>query len=363
MKKILVGVPPRHHVILSYDEINGLTDLGYICKSVLYGRNNDNIGKLNKLLGVLARAFNIIKVLYAFKPDVLYLNSRFEPAGSTRDFITVLLVRSLYFTKLKIVIKTHGSEPVMLLQNRSFYYKHMVVPFLARHVDAWFFLSREEKETVRQYNPKLAEKVYITSNIVDSARSISSLSFKNRYALPGDKFKVLFVGRIVREKGVFNLLQSIPLLSCKDDCMFIFVGDGPDMDELKQEAERLQLTAYTRFTGFIPDSECDHFYANADMLAFPTYCNEGFPMALFKSVAVGLPVITTRIRAAADHLQAPDNVLWIEKQSPESIANAIATLYKNHGLRTAMSQNNRQKGQKFSRERVCSGMSEVISSI
>jgi glycosyltransferase involved in cell wall biosynthesis len=345
MKKILVGVPPRHHVLLSHDEINGLTDLGYMCKSVLYGRNDSNIGKLNKLLGVFARAFNVIKELYAFKPDILYLNSRFEPAGSTRDFISVLLIRTLYFRKLKIVIKTHGSEP------------------LTKYVDAWFFLSREERETVCQYNPKLAQKIHITSNIVDPDRSISSWSFKNRYALPDDKFKVLFVGRIVREKGVFNLLHSIPLLNCKDDCMFIFVGDGPDMEALKQEAESLQLTAYTRFTGFIPDSECDHFYANADMLAFPTYCNEGFPMALFKSIAVGLPVITTRIRAAADHLEAPDNVLWVEKQSPESIAKAIDTLYKNRELRTTMSHNNRKKGKKFSRERVCSGMSEVISSI
>lgn len=363
MKKILVGVPPRHHVLLSYDEIHGLTDLGYICKPVLYGRNDNNIGKLNKLMGVFFRAFNVIRALYSFKPDILYLNSRFEPAGSTRDFITVLMVRMFYFRKLKIVIKTHGSEPELMLQSRSFFFRRMVVPVLTNYVDAWFFLSREEKETVHRYNPKLAQKIYITSNIVDPDRSISSWSFKSRYALPGDKFKVLYVGRIVREKGVFNLLHSIPLLGCKDDCLFIFVGDGPDMEALKQEAERLQLISYTRFTGFIPDSECDHFYANADMLAFPTYCNEGFPMALFKSIAVGLPVITTRIRAAADHLEAPDNVLWVEKQSPESIANAIDTLYQNRELRTAMSRNNRKKGKTFSRARVCSGMSEVIASI
>jgi Glycosyltransferase len=363
MKKILVGVPPRHHVLLSYDEINGLTDLGYICKPVQYGRNDSNIGKLNKLLGVFFRACNIIRTLYGFKPDILYLNSRFEPAGSTRDFITVFMVRLLYYRKLKIVIKTHGSEPELLLQSHSFFFRRLVVPVLTKQVDAWFFLSREERETVCRYHPQLAAKIFITSNIVEPDRSVRSWSFKSRYALPVDKFKVLYVGRIVREKGVFNLLHSIPLLACKHDCLFLFVGDGPDWEALKQEAERLHLTACIRFTGFIPESECDHFYANADMLAFPTYCNEGFPMALFKSVAVGLPVITTRIRAAADHLEAPDNVLWVEKQSPESIARAIDTLYQNRELRITMSRNNRRKGKRFSRARVCSGMSEVMASI
>lgn len=361
MKRILVGVPPKHHVLLSYDEINGLTDLGYACKPVLYG-NNSNSDKVSKLLGVLTRGLNIIRELYSFKPHILYLNSRLEPVGSTRDFITVLLVRLLYFGKLKVVIKTHGSEPD-LLQDRSFFYRRLVIPVLVNKVDAWFVLSQEEKETIRKYNPKLAEKVFITANIVDPARSVASLEFKKKYALPAGKFTVLFVGRIVREKGVFSLLQSIPLLPFKNDCLFIFVGDGPDLDKLKTLSASMHLNACTRFLGFIPDNECDHFYANADMLAFPTYCNEGFPMALFKSVAVGLPVITTRIRAAKDHLSAPDNVLWVDGQSPESIADAITTLYNNPGLRVRMSHNNRQKGKEFSRESICSGMSDVISSI
>jgi glycosyltransferase involved in cell wall biosynthesis len=362
MKRILVGVPPKHHVLLSYDEINGLTNLGYLCKPVLYGRNDSSLGVFNKLMGVLGRAFTIVKELYAFKPDILYLNSRLEPAGSTRDFITVLLVRSLYFRKLKIVIKTHGSEP-SLLQSQSFFYRQIVLPFLAKYVNAWFVLSNEEKDIIRKYNKRLADKAFVTANIVDPARSVTSQAFKLKFALPVNKFKVLFVGRIVREKGVFNLLRSIPLLSFKNDCLFVFVGDGPDLAELKELAASMGLLPYTRFPGFIPDSECDHFYANADMLAFPTYCNEGFPMALFKSIAAGLPVITTPIRAAIDHLSAPDNVLWVEKESSESIAQAITTLYENNGLRIRMSRNNRLKGKNFSQESVCTGMSEVILSI
>jgi glycosyltransferase involved in cell wall biosynthesis len=361
-KRIMVGVPPKHHVLLSYDEIEGLSALGYICKPVLYGRNDSSASKVSKLLGVIRKAVNIVKEMYRFSPDILYLNSRFEPVGTTRDYITVLIIKLLYARRVKIVIKTHGSD-ASILQSNSFFYRRMVVPYLEKHVDAWFFLSSEEREIIRQYNSRLADKIFITANIVDPDRSVASLEFRRKYELDNDKFKVLFVGRIVREKGVFSLLKSIPLLDCKEDCQFLFVGDGPDMKELVQLAQTLNVTRYTRFLGFIPDSECDHFYANADMLAFPTFFNEGFPMALFKSVAAGLPIITTRIRAAKDHLSAPDNVLWVDGESAESVAEAINTLYRNHGLRAAMSANNRQIAKKFSREYVCSEMSEVILSI
>jgi glycosyltransferase involved in cell wall biosynthesis len=192
---------------------------------------------------------------------------------------------------------------------------------------------------------------------------VASLEFRKKYALDESKFKVLFVGRIVREKGVFTLLESIPMISCAADCQFVFVGDGPDLKALQQKAEALQVTDYVRFPGFIPDQECDHFYANADILAFPTFFNEGFPMALFKSVAAGLPAVTTRIRAAKDYLTSPENVLWVDGESPESVAKAINVLYGDHALRKAMSKNNRELAKKFSRLQVCSGMHEVMRSI
>ncbi|WP_207514961.1 glycosyltransferase family 4 protein [Longitalea luteola] len=360
--RILVGVPPKHHVLLSRDEIDGFTDLGYTCKPVSYGRNDSSAGKLNKLWGVVAKAFNIVKELYAFAPDILYLNSRFEPVGTTRDFITVLIIKLFYFRRVKIVIKTHGSD-ISILESRSFFYRNVVIPFLRKHVDAWFFLSSEEKELVRQYDPGLARKIFITANIVDPGRSVASVEFREKYALDENKFKILFVGRIVKEKGVFSLLRSIPMLSCREDCQVVFVGDGPDMEKLRKEAEALKVMKYVRFAGFIPDHECDHFYANADILAFPTFFNEGFPMALFKSVAAGLPVITTRIRAAKDHLTSPDNALWVEGESPESVASAIETLYNDHTLRKTMSANNRQIAMKFTRRQVCAGMHEVMMAI
>jgi len=361
-QKILIGVPPKAHVSLAMDEVGGLKNLGYQCSIVSYGRNNKSVGVINKLFATIFKAFNIVQELYRTTPALLYLNSRFEPVGSTRDFISLFIVKMLYYKKLKVVIKSHGSDYTILLKE-SFWYKNIVVPFLRKNVNGWFFLSADEKKLIENCDSILASKVFVTPNIIDPSRCIESVSFKDKYQLKEDKYKFLFVGRMVKVKGIFDIMNSIPLLDFKERCTFIFVGDGDDFAELKELASTLKINHLVLFPGYLPDKECDHFYANSDALIFPTYDTEGFPIALFKSVAVGLPVMTTRIRAAKDYLQEPGNVLWIKEKSPESIAEAASALFNNKDLQKSMQQNNILLGEQFSQQRVSLLMSKAFISL
>ena len=361
-QKILIGVPPKAHVSLAMDEIDGLKKLGYQCFVVSYGRNNQSVSIINKLFATIFKGFKIVQELYKTAPAYLYLNSRFEPAGSTRDFISLFLVKMLYYKKLKVIVKSHGSDYTILLKE-SFWFKKVVIPFLKKNVNGWFFLSGDEKKLIENCDSVLASKVFVTPNIIDPSRCIKSASFKDKYHLKEDKYKFLFVGRMVKVKGIFDIMNSIPLLDFREQCTFIFVGDGDNFIELKELAVTLKINHLVLFPGYLPDKECDHFYANSDALIFPTYDTEGFPIALFKSVAVGLPVLTTRIRAAKDYLQEPANVLWIKEKSPQSIAQAAAVLYNDKLLQNSMQHNNKILGEQFSQEKVSSLMSKAFLSL
>lgn len=360
--KILLGIPPKAHVSLAMDEFRALEALGYNCYQVPYGRNNQSVGVLNKLFSTFLKAFVLLAKLYAVKPDFLYLNSRFEKAGSTRDFISVLLVRLLYWKKLKLIIKSHGSE-AHKMHKESWFIQKLVLPYLTRAVNGWIFLSTEEKKLVAAYNPVLAEKIYILPNIIDPLRCIPSSSFDEAYGLPIGKFKILFVGRMVREKGIFDILNAIPGVVQKENTVFVFVGDGNDAAALKKEAHEKNLDQYCRFMGYIPDAECDHFYANCHLLVYPTYDTEGFPMALFKSVAVGIPVITTCTRAAKDHLKEPENVIWVPERNPTGIAAAINRIKENDEMYHSICENNRKLGKNFSAGNVGVAMSSIFESV
>lgn len=355
IKKILVGIPPKNHINLAMDEVNGLIDLGYECHTITYTRNNSKLSKLNKLLGVFSNAYALVKRLYKVKPELLYLNSRFEPVGTTRDFITIVLIRTLYWRKLHIAIKTHGSN-ISILTKQSFFFESIVIPYLSRQVTIWFFLSNEEKDSIAKLAPKFAKKAYVTGNIIDPNRSIKSEAFMENYGLNDNRFKFFFAGRMIAEKGIFSIIRAIPDFKYKDNCVFIFAGNGDDYEEFKAEIKKLEIEKYVYLTGFLPEEECDHFYANTDALVFPTYFDEGFPMALFKSVASGLPVITTQTRAALDYLKEPDHCLWVNGKEPASVAKALNQLYENDALRKKMAENNHSLGLNFTKSKLTEQM-------
>lgn len=359
--KILIGIPPTRHVILGLDELSGLEELGYSCRQIPYSRNKWNISLVNRGYGVILNAFKVLVQLYKQKPDILYLNSRLDVNGSLRDAFSVFLFRYFYFHSLKIVIKSHGSD-LSILNNKKFIFKNLVIPILVSKVDAWLFLSQDEVAGFAMHKPELKDKVFVTFNIIDSKRSIHSESFQQKHSLPNDKFKFLFVGRMVYEKGVFAILDGIAKFPKKEDCIFLMIGNGEELENLKLKAVELGISHNLRFTGFIEEVECDHFYANSDALILPSH-DEGFAMALFKSVVTGLPVITTQIRAAKDLLIAPDNCLWVDGKSGDSVASALMEIYENKHLRNAMRINNIKLGEKFTRTKVCQDMHSIFQKL
>lgn len=350
-KKILFGVAPHSHVALAMDEIRAMEQLGYQCITTPYGRNDQAEGKIKKIVATLKNAFQIASAIKKERPEFLFLNSRFEPKGSIRDFITLFIMQLRIRHLPKVIIKSHGSN-MDVLRPSAFLYNRIVIPFLAKRVDFWLFLSSEEKEILQKYNPRIASHTSVIPNIIVPERCRATDGFLKKYPLPADKFNCLFAGRITAVKGVFDILESVSHLDNPDKFHFIFVGSGPDIEKLKKKSEGLSTLTSVQFTGFIPDQECDQFYATADVLVYPTYDSEGFPMALFKSVACGLPVITTSIRAARDYLSAPENALWVNPKSPKEIAVALQRLLADRSLREQMSQNNREKGTSFSKQKV-----------
>lgn len=345
-KVILFGMPPVDHIALTTDELEAMNSLGYKCHTIFYGRNNQRENLLKKIIPTVANAFKILSKIKETKPDFLYLNSRFEKVGSARDFITLFILKLFYYKPLKVVVKSHGSD-VAILENSPFFYKKIILPFLIKNVDAWIFLSNEELEVIRNSKPQMVEDVYILPNPIVPERCVTSNGFAEKYSLPKDKLICLFAGRLRREKGIFDIVKSVQYLKHPEKFHFIIVGSGEDMKELKKATQEYSSVLKIHFTGHLPDAECDQFYGVSDILIYPTFASEGFPMALFKSVACGMAIITTQIRAAKDHLKEPENVLWVKAKSPKEIAIALEKVSTEKQLKENMQINNINIGKKF----------------
>lgn len=358
---ILFGIPPIHHVEISLGEVSGLKELGYNCYTTQFGINNTEASLFSRLWGVMRNSFSIIGKLYQTKPHLLYLNSRVEPVAAVRDFITIFIVKLFYHKRLKIAIKSHGSEYSHLKSN-SFLYKKVINPYLKRNVDAWLMLSKEEQELMRHFI-SIPNRVFVTTNIVSDFEISDSgevHDFLNK--LPKDKFIVLFCGRIIKEKGCFDIVDSIPFIKDIDEMVFIFLGDGPELPTIRNIVEERCIQKHFLFTGWVDEAVSNSFFSRVNILLYPSF-SEGFSMVLFRAVASGIPVITTRIRAAADYLKEPDNVLWVNIMRPHEIGMAVTKLFEDHGLRSRMSENNKQLGRMFNKMNTCKNLSEIFESI
>ena len=359
---ILISMPTHFHVEIAMDELIGLQDLGYICDAFPFAAKDGYSSALSRFLVIIKNAFNLVKISNQFKPDIIYLNSRVEFKAGVRDAITIFLVRTFYFKKVLFMIKSHGSD-LDIFESRNIIIRKIILPYLKNRVSAWLFLSTEEKRKVNELNYLSPAKVFITKNIVRKNQFKINPNFRNKHHIPIDHKILLFVGRVINEKGIFEVVDAFAKLNINEKATLIVVGDGSDLDSVKDNVEQLKLNHKVVFTGFIPEQEVVEYYANSDILVFPTFFPEGFPMALFNSVAAGLSIITTPTRAATDFLSEPDNCLWVQPKNSDSVLSALLTLLKSDELMSSMSLNNILKGELFSQNQVVKELSATIDNI
>lgn len=108
--------------------------------------------------------------------------------------------------------------------------------------------------------------------------------------LPSDRV-ILSIGRVAPEKSIDMIIRKMPeILSLNPNILFIVIGDGPAMPELKALAEDLKLGDRIRFPGFVPYSEVATYYHVGDaFISCSTSETQG--LTYYEALAAGLPVI------------------------------------------------------------------------
>ena len=105
--------------------------------------------------------------------------------------------------------------------------------------------------------------------------------------------RLLYVGRIVRTKGLRDIIRALAINSDLDVRLDV-VGDGNDRDACEPLVTELGLEDRVTFHGKIPRARVDDFYEKADIFVFPSYREPGGNVAL-EAMAFGLPLIVCRV--------------------------------------------------------------------
>ena len=141
--------------------------------------------------------------------------------------------------------------------------------------------------------------------------------------------RILSVGRQVPKKGLDDLVRAGALLR-KQGLAFrlVFIGDGIERPRLEGLASRLGVADRVDFLGSLPPRAVIESYARADLLVLPSVVLEngdrdGIPNVLVEAMAMGVPVISTRISAIPELIEDGRNGLLVAPRRPDRLADAI----------------------------------------
>ena len=204
-----------------------------------------------------------------------------------------------------------------------------------------FVLSEEFKEKIIEWGYQ-GEVVVITTTV--DANLIKNFSLENRVNKKESTTKILFLSRIIKEKGVFELVKAFEQINQElKDIKLIIAGDGEAFEELQslvKDKENIELT------GHVEGEKKIALLSDADLYILPSY-TEGLPISVLEAMLFGLPVITTKVGGLKRFFQADKMGYFIEPKSSKSIENTILKILENKTILEEMSHFNYQYAQKY----------------
>jgi glycosyltransferase involved in cell wall biosynthesis len=141
---------------------------------------------------------------------------------------------------------------------------------------------------------------------------------------------VLFVGRLVKEKGVDRLLTVWASLPGHERMVLLIVGDGPLREDLESQAKKLRLLPSVRFLGH--QVEVSRFYSVADLFVLPSR-TEGMSNSLLEAMAAGLPVVASNVGGNKDVITHQQSGFLVDWEDTRLCARMLMTLLSDTELR------------------------------
>lgn len=293
---------------------------------------------------------------------------RMDPLGDARAFLALYrLFRRERFT----IVHTHfpksglfgqiaarwAGVPIVVNTIHGFLF-HEHSPALARR--AWIWLewlaarrthailsqNKEDVETAVAEGISQRARIEALGNGIDIRRFDRAAIDDARVAairlelgLRPEDLVVGFVGRLVREKGIEELLRAASLLRQSFPRLKVVVVGPEDRDKPDaigpDVAERFGVADIVRFAGY-RDADLPEIYSLMDVLALPSH-REGFPRTPMEASAMGVPCVATDIRGCRESVRDGVNGLLVPLRDPEALADAIASVLSSPDLAASLS--------------------------
>jgi glycosyltransferase involved in cell wall biosynthesis len=307
----LSGVTTHVRMLLSSDLMRDYELLHFQVGSE--GRRENALQKLTRFV---LSPFHLALFLLRTGAGVVHLNASLDPKGYWRDLAYSIVARAL---GCRVVNQIHGGAMPQDFFRRNIFLTWVLRRFLISS-DVVTVLSSAELIAYREFDARI--NVHLVPNAIDP----TGLADQVRSFNVNRPLNLVYVGRLVRAKGLFEIIEALmELKRVGREFKLSIAGEGPDKRELLAASERAGLGDRVQFLGGVFAAEKYRLWLDSDLLVFPSY-TEGLPYSLLEAMAAGCVPITTPVAAIPDVMQDGQHGLFVPVKDPGALAIAVAAL-------------------------------------
>lgn len=292
----------------------------YSRQNIAYGEfRKDKVYPVKVLLYVWSELWTTFCVCLRSKQPVINAHWLI-PQG----FVAVLLKPIL---GCKVVISVHGAD-VFTLNGAAM---RKLKRFALKRADAVIVNSSATREACEE----LYQRNY---PLIPMGVDITRFKASRRRAA-GETFELLFVGRVVEEKGLGYLCEAMKVLRQRGVPVHLnIVGNGSAHDDIAGYVKQHELDDVITLAGWVQQDRLVEYYARANVFVGPSVetangWREAFGVALAEASACGLPVIATRTGGIEDIVKDEVNGLIVPQRDAQAIVRAVVRLQEDPELR------------------------------
>lgn len=207
-------------------------------------------------------------------------------------------------------------------------FRKLAVRLAGRLSDQSIFLSEETRSQLAEVFPLARSSVLRNPVDVDAYAT-------GRERITPSRPRVLFLGWIVPEKGVYDIVEAIPeVLRSFPDVLFTF-GGNKEVDKLRAEIASRGLSDSAEVLGWVEMEQKLHLLRSSRVLILPSY-NEGLPNVILEAMASRLPIITTPVGGIPSVLRHDETAIFVDPGSVSTIAAAVKALLADDNKRLSL---------------------------
>jgi glycosyltransferase involved in cell wall biosynthesis len=293
-----------------------------------------------KILKIVVLYLKFMVKLIKIDYQIIHINPSLNPRSFYRDAVYILLAR--WFRK-KVLIFFRGWETDFEKQIKKQQFKGWIFKQTFARADQFVILSNIFRQKLIQLGINSNKRFNLQTTIADDS-FFNELNLAQKIKSFDKKITILFLSRIVKEKGIYIALDTFNLLQdayTNPSFELIIAGDGREFYAAKNYSKENNIKN-VNFIGWVSGRKKGDLFLRSHIFFLPTYYGEGLPNSILEAMLYGMPVISRENAGIGDWVKNGINGYITESKNPKDFLAFFHRLISNKDLYSKIAFNNIQ---------------------